>query len=755
MVMLIRKMFRDVWKNKVPFIAIFLMMFTGNFIFSGITCEYNGMNESFHSFLDETNLADAWIMSKSFDDSKIDEFQKKSNINDIECRTLLSATLQNNANKSIDLYLLDGTNDISKMKIISGEKYNSSKEGIWLDITFAENNGYKINDTIKLSVDGQILENKIIGLCYSPEYIYNTKDGELIPDHDNTGFAFLNKEFVENKDDIPFNQILVVGEGNLEESINDSFGTEGITVILQNDHLSYSMLNDEIKQHKEIGLIFVAVFLFIAILITITTVHRMLSSQRIQIGILKALGFRKRKLFLHYVSHSTFVCFCGALLGWILGFAILPNLIYPIMEEIYILPSLEPSMIELSWTLPIACALLCFLISIIICRKYLNGNAAKILYSNGVEKIYRELPLYSIRKHLSFYAQWNIRDIFRNKLRSVMTILGVVGCVSLLFSSLGLYTSMRNMSDWTFDKVQTYETKINGDFQDEKYKNELIEDVFGEELMETTVELKFDDQKKSVSFTGIESQDYIRLYNTENKKIDLEDGIAISRNIANELNIHINDRVRWRFSGSKTWYMSIVKEIIRTPMSQGITMMRSDMEKENIPFHATSIVGEEIENVDIDSNYVSSVQNKSDLKSSMQTMLNASIMLSALFLIMAVLLGSVILYNLGTLSYIERYRDMATLKVLGFDRKRINKLMIQQNLWLTIVGILIGLPAGFGLLVIMVGTVQSSIDMIVYTPAYIYVFCILGTYMLSLLINKILANKLKHIDMVSALKINE
>ena len=130
-------------------------------------------------------------------------------------------------------------------------------------------------------------------------------------------------------------------------------------------------------------------------------------------------------------------------------------------------------------------------------------------------------------------------------------------------------------------------------------------------------------------------------------------------------------------------------------------------------------------------------------------------MLSALFLIMAVLLGSVILYNLGTLSYIERYRDMATLKVLGFDRKRINKLMIQQNLWLTIVGILIGLPVGFGLLVIMVGTVQSSIDMIVYTPAYIYVFCILGTYMLSLLINKILTNKLKHIDMVSALKINE
>ena len=98
---------------------------------------------------------------------------------------------------------------------------------------------------------------------------------------------------------------------------------------------------------------------------------------------------------------------------------------------------------------------------------------------------------------------------------------------------------------------------------------------------------------------------------------------------------------------------------------------------------------------------------------------------------------------------------MATLKVLGFNKKQINKLMIQQNLWLTVAGILIGLPVGFGLLVIMIGTVQASIDMIVYIPIYVYAICIIGTYMLSLLINKFLSYKLKHIDMVSALKINE
>lgn len=343
----------------------------------------------------------------------------------------------------------------------------------------------------------------------------------------------------------------------------------------------------------------------------------------------------------------------------------------------------------------------------------------------------------------------------RNKLRSGMTVFGVVGCVSLLFASLGLYTSMENMSQWTFDKVQTFETKLSGDFSDEEYKNDLLREMYGEELMETPVELKYDGKEKTVSFTGIESQDYLRLYDGDGKAVDLDTGIALSRNIAEELDIQSGDRVKWKFAGEDQWYMSIVKKIIRTPMSQGITMMKAEMEKKHIPFKATSIIGEKPERLQADSKYISSIQNKSDLKSGLDTMLDASVMLSALFLVMAVLLGSVILYNLGTLSYMERYREMATLKVLGFQNKRIRRLMDWQNLCLTVIGIMIGLPAGYGLIFMMMGTIQSSIDMSVYTPAYVYASSLLGTFTLSWIISKILSHKVIHIDMAAALKINE
>lgn len=753
--MLIRKMVRDVWKNKVPFAAVFLMMFVGNFIFSGITGEYNGMSRTFHSYIEKTNLADAWVVDSDFQPSDLEQLKKKSTVENVEKRALLTSALKDTADKTIDLYVLAGENTISKLNVIAGETYSPHISGIWLDAAFAKENGYKVKDQIKLEVGGKEIEKEIAGLCDSPEYIYSARNGEFVPDHKKNGFAFINETGIREIGEIPWNQLLVSGTGNLEKTIQDTLGETTVSVVLQKEHASYSMINDEITQHKEIGLIFVTVFLGIALLVTITTVHRLLNSQRLQIGILKSMGFHKRTLYIHYLSHSTFVCLLGAAAGWGAGYLTLPGLLFPMMEEMYILPKLKPAMLPGSWMLPAACTLLCLLVSLVVCRKYLKGNAAKILYSNSIEKEYQELPLPSLRKHLSFCGQWNMRDLFRNKLRSGMTVFGVMGCVALLFSSFGLFASINHMSEWTFDKVQTYNTKVTGDFQDEEFKKKLLKSMYGEELMETSAEIQFDGQEETAAFTGMESQDLLRLYDREGDETELEKGIALSRNTADKLGVEEGDRLKWKFSGSDEWYFEVVTRIIQTPMTQGITMLKSEMDAEGIPFHATSVIGEKPEKSLADSDCIESIQSKSDLKASLDTMLDASVMLSILFLVCAVLLGGVILYNLGTLSYMERYREMATLKVLGFHNKRIRKLMVQQNVWLTSAGIITGLPVGYGLTILMLRTVQDSIDISVSIPAYAYLVSILGTFLLSWMISQLLSKKVCRIDMVSALKINE
>lgn len=226
--MLIRKMLRDVWKIKVPFVAIFLMMLAGNFIFSGITSEYNGMNKSFRSFIEETNLADVWVTSNGFNSTDIQTLKDDKNILNVEQRLLLNATLSNNSEKSVDLYVLDNTNDISKMKVVAGKNYSADIDGLWLDYSFANENDYKLNDTLTVDVNGHEIKKVIVGFCYSPEYIYNTKNGEMLPDHKNNGFVFVNEQFVSDLLPLSYNQLLIKGKGDIEKSVKDILGSNNI-----------------------------------------------------------------------------------------------------------------------------------------------------------------------------------------------------------------------------------------------------------------------------------------------------------------------------------------------------------------------------------------------------------------------------------------------------------------------------------------------------------------------------------------------
>ncbi|MCR2021115.1 ABC transporter permease, partial [Blautia pseudococcoides] len=108
--------------------------------------------------------------------------------------------------------------------------------------------------------------------------------------------------------------------------------------------------------------------------------------------------------------------------------------------------------------------------------------------------------------------------------------------------------------------------------------------------------------------------------------------------------------------------------------------------------------------------------------------------------------------NLGILYYTERFREFATLKVLGFKSKRIRSLMVSQNIWLTLIGAILGIPIGFLVLSYMTNTLGDNLDMTPKVFGSSILICFTGTILVSLLVNLLLANNIKKIDMVSALK---
>lgn len=167
-------------------------------------------------------------------------------------------------------------------------------------------------------------------------------------------------------------------------------------------------------------------------------------------------------------------------------------------------------------------------------------------------------------------------------------------------------------------------------------------------------------------------------------------------------------------------------------------------------YYPTAIIGSKNQDCLTNLTNISSIQYQQDLLESFDVLLEAMILI-----IIILVLGGVILYNLGVLSYLERYYEFSTLKVLGFKDTQIQKILVQQNIWLSMIGILLGLPVGYLLIEYMISTIQDTMDVINFIALPSYLYAILGTLVISWVISKIISLRIKHIDMVSSLKAND
>lgn len=750
--MLVRKMLRDIGKNKVQFAAVFLMMFFGCFLYSGITGEWGGMKKHFDDYIQSQNLADAWGFDTAFSQEELSALRQDSGVDEAEGRMAVPMGLKGGDDIVLDCYFTE-TNNISKLYIREGIPFDSSRKGVWLDASFAEENHIRVGDELHLTYQKTEIIGRVLGLADSPEYIYGVRDGDMMPDHSIYGFVWASPKILPDENLFSVNQIAVkTREKESRKQIREILAKPDLTVIQAKDHPTVSMVQDEIKQHKTIGSAFSSAFLLIAVMIVMTTMHRMLKNQRTQIGILKALGFGRKKLLFHYLSHSGIICFCGAFTGCVLGYRLMPEIIYPFMKTVYVLPHWSGYLPSVYLLLPVFCTLFCVAVSFVICRKYLKENASECLY--GEENVKRTAHLPKICRHLPFSSRWNLRDVERNRLRSFMTLCGILGCTALLFCAFSLYDTFRNLSDWTFTKQQDYECKIT-DLPDEEGQKELLLRTDGEYLMEGMAVIQNGKKEKEVGLTVPESTRYIKLADSLDTFTRIDEGIALSKKTADSLGVKKGDSITWKPSGDKEWVESKIEAIIRTPLSQGIVIMRKAFEKNGGTYVPAAIIGVEPQKGFGEYEKECSISHQGELTKGIDSMMEGMIMMIALLVLGAVILGGVMLYNLGVLSYLERCREFATMKVLGFGDRKIQNVMIEQNVWLSAAGILLGLPAGYGLLVYMLSTIPDSMDVPIYIRGISWLFSAAGTLVLSWLISLAVSRKIPHINMVEALKAKE
>lgn len=754
--MLFRKLIRTAWKYKAQFISMIIMVAIGVGVFVGFNIEWYSIVENTSSHFEDTKFADYRVYSDyGFQPSDIDAVRAIEGV-DAASRVLsVNVGVKGEEGKSLSLFCLEDYT-VSTMRITEGAEYDEKGEGFWLSDKYAQANGIEIGNELTVTYRNFEISGKVVGLVKSGEYMICVADeNQLMPDFNNFGFVYASPQKITSSLGMAFypqiNILSDLGKEEMEKAVSEKLGKTTL-VLSKDENYSYAGTQSEIEEGQTMGSILPVLFLLIGILTMVTTMHRITANEKTQIGTLKALGFKDGKILRHYTSYGFAIGLVGALLGIALGFGIAAIIMSPdgMMSTYFDLPAWKLYMPWFCWIVIAATVAFLALISFLSVKKMLKGTAADALRPYTPKKM-KPLAVEKTRgwTKLSFSARWNMRDVFRHKSRSVMTLIGVIGCMILLVGGLGMSDTMVEYLDVIDAKLYNYETRVNivetAD-NDEVYS--FAQSVDGDLLASSSVSL--DGDAIALEVYNV-THDKMRFVDKNNNLMQLgNEGVYVCIRLSDR--ISVGDYIDISPYGSDETYSVKVAGVLRSVLTENIVMTCEYADSVGLPYHYSSVFTDVAQSDIVLSSMISGTQTKSAIMESYDSFMELMNTMVAILVIAAVVLGIVVLYNLGVMSYVERYRELATLKVVGFKDKRIGRILISQNVWLTIVGVLLGLPAGVGVLYGLLISLGSEYELKMVIGVITYLVSILVTFGVSLVVGLFVAKKNKKIDMVEALK---
>ena len=734
------------------------MAFLGVYVFTGFGAESFGFEETSSTYYGETNLADGWIYASNIDDDFVNKVNDLSSTKDSERKLIVNSIADFDNDPDITLHFLED-NDISKFYLVKGEEFNlSDGDGVWLDIRFAEAKNLTVGDNISFTFDGMTVEKEIKGLGYSPEHLYQTSDSSMIPDYGKMGFAYLSYEAFPVSD-VPYNVLLVKYDGNssnYEKQLDDDLTRDYSSFLPRAQHPSFAEFQDETEQHQMMTDVIPVIFIIISMLTLLTTMTRIINNQRMQIGVLKALGFKNRTIMFHYISYGFWMVLAGSILGLILGPLTLPPIMFEEMADLYSIPYWLTGFNISFIVVTLLMVVLAALISYFACRNIVNESPSsairpkipKVSTSGFLEKL-------GIWKKFSFNVRWNYRDAKRNKFRALMSIVGVMACTLIIVASFGCMDGFDEMKEWEYTDINHYSSKlVLEDNITASQIDYIADDVGGEKLMESSIEIKSGDIKKSGVITVLDDNKLYTPTDDNKNPISISSNeVSISTKMAQLLGVGVGDTIKWHIMGSDKWISTKVDKIHSDPTSQGIIVSKEKLDDLGLNYTATSVISSH----GVDKNYsgVKTIFSMDSLTDSWDDMMESSMTIIYLLAAFASLLSVIVLYNLGLLSFTEIKREFATLKVLGFKSSQLRKLLLTQNLWFTTIGFVIGVPLGREVLQYLWGTMGDSFYLKANISLKTLIITFLITYVVSILVNLMFSGKIKKLNMVESLKDNE
>lgn len=784
-----RKLLRNLTGRKGQFLAVAAVVAIGIMLYIALSASYQNLRNSQEDFYQKNHFADYYFHIVKAPDKIVKQIENIPGVNKVTGRIMNDLPIVKadgaRATARIVTYDITDKNALNTIHMLEGRIFAANSpsgeiEAV-VDPQFMTANNLAPGDTIIIVNEGRQINIRVVGAATGPEFIYVIKDAAtMFPDPKTFGIFMLPTRQAQQVLNMSgqINQILLdfnpgIDEDQVIKDIETILTPYGVLASYpRDDQISHTMLEAEIDGLKSIVKVLPIIFLGIAAAIQFVILRRMIKTQRMQIGIMKALGYKNWEIKGHYIIYALLIGILGALVGTIFGLS-MSGYITNMYAMFFNLPEKL-----LGYNLGVIGN--AFLLSTFVSVLAGWSASSSVTTIQPAESMRPETPKIGSRSLLESLGflwlrlspQWkmSLRSIHRNRSRFAVTLLGVIFAVTLMMMALGTNDSVNYMMAKHFDLDRKYDLQVS--FATPVKTGDLVElsrlegVLRVEGFFDLPVKLHFQGRSESELLSAYPNDLTMKnLFDNNNNPIKVpEAGILINKNTAAKLGVKPGQEVTVEtlLPMGPNHFKKVKIVGLNTQMFGGGSYI--NLEAANRIIKESNLVtgamikiepGQEelVENEINKMMQVGSMINREKERQNLLTMMGPTVFVVGMMIMFALILGFAIIYNSSTISFNEREQELASLKVLGFTSAEVSGILFKENILQCLAGIIIGLPAGGFLTKAYLTSMSNDLyDMPSAVYPLSYFWSALGAVAFVLVAHRLAVRGIEKLDLVEVLK---
>ncbi len=803
---MIRLVFRDIRSSLGRWIAIFAIIALGTGFLAGLLQTCPAMLHTIGEYVRDSRLYD-WcvVLPDGFDGPALTaETEGVRGVRAVEAAKEADALLTSSAGPDVPFRVHSITNDINLLTVRAGRLPEAPNE------CFADNAGFAgftaadlgtvvtVSDKNDPETRGRFAYDSytIVGVGSSPLYINYERGSTTIADGRISSFLYIPRDgfsaetpdtdlFLALETDAPiyseaYDRILRLTQRRLMRFAEERLEPEAVQralLLSRNNNVGFASFESDAEIVAGIARVFPVFFFLVAALVCVTTMTRMVDDQRTQIGVMRALGFGPGPITGIYLAYSGSAALLGCVAGFFLGTATIPHMIWQAYNIMYQQGALEirPDL-GLGAALTAAFVAVSCLATVLTVSREVRSTPAQLLRPRppkaGRQLLIERIP--ALRGKLDILWTVSLRNLLRDRGRLLMTVIGVAGCTALLLAAYGIRDSVGGIVGAQFDEVALYDYLVVLDREPDAATLAAFDAGPGQlldrrQLMyQGNMDLDDGEAVKSVIVAAAAPGELDGLIDFHAGDAPLpfpEPGEAlICPKLAETFRLGVGDSFSLRSPDGRRLDL-IVSGIFDNYFLNYVAIdFATFTEQWGAPPERRTLLADAAPGADIhrtaaallEHGGVLSVVVSADTAGRVTQMMQALDYIVILVIFCSGALAFIVLYNLTNINIIEHYREIATVKVLGFRGSETAAYVFRENVLLSALGALIGLPLGRLLHRFVVGQIRvDQIHFELRIAPMSYLWSLLFTFVFVAAVDGFMYFRLARIHMAEALKSNE